>query len=85
MLATVLKGLLEHTRECGTQPSLISAPFLASELGIQTSIDDKVRYRRLADPPQHGDRCRRVVPWAVGGLSMAWQGFRLGSLEPSDI
>lgn len=42
ILATVMKGLLQHTRECKTVPSLINAPFLSQELGIETVIDDKV-------------------------------------------
>ncbi|CAM9382896.1 unnamed protein product [Choristocarpus tenellus] len=42
MLATVLKGLLQHLPECKTSPSLINAPFLAKELGIETAIDDKI-------------------------------------------
>lgn len=42
MLATVMKGLLQYTKECTTAPSLINAPFLAKEIGIETSIDEKV-------------------------------------------
>lgn len=60
ILATVMKGLLQHTKECKTVPSLINAPFLSQELGIETVIDDKVRvedvykvgkeYRRISRP-----------------------------------
>ncbi len=41
ILATVMKGLLQYTKECKTAPSLINSPFLSKEMGIETSIDDK--------------------------------------------
>lgn len=41
ILATVMKGLLQYTKDCKTVPSLINAPFLAKEMGIETTIDDK--------------------------------------------
>ena len=46
ILATVMKGLLQYTKECKTAPSLINAPFLAKEMGIETSIDDKASVPR---------------------------------------
>ncbi|CAM9848841.1 unnamed protein product [Ectocarpus fasciculatus] len=42
ILATVMKGLLQYTKECKTAPSLINSPFLSKEMGIDTSIDDKI-------------------------------------------
>ena len=36
-----MKGLLQYTKECKTVPSLINAPFLSKEVGIETTIDDK--------------------------------------------
>lgn len=42
ILATVLKGLLQYTEGCKTAPSLINSPFLSKEMGIETTIDDKV-------------------------------------------
>ncbi|CAN0305914.1 unnamed protein product, partial [Ectocarpus sp. 13 AM-2016] len=42
ILATVMKGLLQYTKECKTAPSLINSPFLSKEMGIETSIDDKI-------------------------------------------
>eukprot|EP00904_Undaria_pinnatifida_P000327 jgi/Undpi1/10295/HiC_scaffold_28.g12747.m1 len=42
ILATVMKGLLQYTKECKTVPSLINAPFLSKEVGIETTIDDKI-------------------------------------------
>lgn len=45
IMATVMKGLLHHTKECKTLPSLINAPFLSGEMGIETFIDDKVGER----------------------------------------
>ena len=44
ILATVMKGLLQHTEQCKTVPSLINAPFLSQELGIETVIDDKASF-----------------------------------------
>lgn len=41
ILATVMKGLLQYTKECKTVPSLINSPFLSKEMGIETNIDDK--------------------------------------------
>lgn len=41
ILATVMKGLLQYTKECKTAPSLINSPFLSKEMGIETNIDDK--------------------------------------------
>jgi hypothetical protein len=40
--AQVLKGLVAFVPGNTTVPSLINAPFLASELGIECTIDDKV-------------------------------------------
>lgn len=45
ILATVMKGLLQHTKECKTVPSLINAPFLSKEMNIETAIDDKASKR----------------------------------------
>lgn len=42
ILATVMKGLLQYTKDCKTVPSLINSPFLSKEMGIETNIDDKV-------------------------------------------
>ncbi|CAM9348356.1 unnamed protein product, partial [Hapterophycus canaliculatus] len=42
ILATVMKGLLQYTKECKTTPSLINSPFLSKEVGIETNIDDKI-------------------------------------------
>lgn len=39
----MVKGMLQYTKECTTAPSLINAPFLANEVGIETTIDEKVR------------------------------------------
>lgn len=40
--AAVIKGMLQYTPECTTAPSLINAPFLAKEIGMETTIDEKI-------------------------------------------
>lgn len=65
ILATVMKGLLQHTRECKTVPSLINAPFLSQELGIETVIDDKVCVEGVfkAGEESRWINCPIETPW----------------------
>jgi hypothetical protein len=53
--AQVLNGLVAYVPGNATVPSLINAPFLASELGIECSIDDKVHQSMVSCDSHIGD------------------------------